>query len=334
MSALFTGMPLQPGTFDTNAGDAGFSDGPSLDQVLAKTLSAGKRFSSLEVSVRWSTGIAAGGQPHPSNQLVYQAAGRPVPVGTDPAEIFKRIFGGLPTSTGPSPNLARQKCILDFVGGQYSSLMGKLGAADWQKLDAHLTQVRALEVSIGTGSNVACVAPVTGDTSDYAQDTATPKTGKVMADLLVMALACDLTRVGTFQWTDSEAKHTYPFLGLNQNLHYYEHDGGFQPQALSTVYKWYTEQFTAFVQALVDHNLINDTVVVWGSGIQRPDTHAQDNMPYVLAGHGGGLRGGVYAPLSNATGNDVLVTAANLCGLTVSTFGRPEFCHGPLPGLT
>ena len=49
-----------------------------------------------------------------------------------------------------------------------------------------------------------------------------------MMDMMVMAMACDLTRVGTFQWTDTEAKHTFPWLNLNSHHHFYQHDGGFR----------------------------------------------------------------------------------------------------------
>ncbi len=47
-----------------------------------------------------------------------------------------------------------------------------------------------------------------------------------MLDMLVMALACDRTSVATFMWTDSEAKHTYPWLDLSETFYFYQNGGG------------------------------------------------------------------------------------------------------------
>lgn len=47
-----------------------------------------------------------------------------------------------------------------------------------------------------------------GSVRDESTDEMIPAVGKLMTDVMVMAMACDLTAVGSFQWTDTEAKHT------------------------------------------------------------------------------------------------------------------------------
>ena len=61
-----------------------------------------------------------------------------------------------------------------------------------------------------------------------------------MMDMMVMALACEITGVGTLQWSDTEAKHTFPWLNLSEHHHYYQHDGGFRPAECEKICTWYS----------------------------------------------------------------------------------------------
>src|SRR5690242_14682656 len=72
-------------------------------------------------------------------------------------------------------------------------------------------------------------ATPTPDLGLHAGRARMPELGKAMLDMLVMGLACDLTRVGTMQWVDSQAYNTFPFLQLFDGHHAYQHDHGYQP---------------------------------------------------------------------------------------------------------
>ena len=124
---------------------------------------------------------------------------------------------------------------------------------------------------------------------DGRTDAAIPKVGKYMMDMLVMALACDLTAVATFQWSDTEAKHTFPWLGLRDHHHFYQHDGGFRPRECEQIGIWYSQQHLYLLQqmAAVDmggHSLLDESVVFFGSELQDPPSHGKTNMPFLLAG--------------------------------------------------
>lgn len=55
----------------------------------------------------------------------------------------------------------------------------------------------------------------------------------------------------------------------------------------------------------------------------------------VVAGGGGGLRGGPWLKDDSVSHNDLLVAILNLCGEDVNTFGDLRHCSGtPLPNLT
>jgi hypothetical protein len=253
---------------------------------------------------------------------------------------------------------ARQKSILDYVMGRYTKLSGRLGASDKAKLDQHFTKIRELEESLGKGalSGAGCRPPTRIDTKGYnattglnsandgsmkdqSTDAMIPAVGKFMLDMMVMALACDLTAVGSFQWSDTEAKHTFPWLQLSEHHHFYQHDGGFKPTECAQICAWYSEMHAYLLGAMqaVDmggHTLLDESVVLFGSEISHPPDHTKENMPLMLAGGGGGLKTGRVLTFKNVPHNNLLVSIFNLFGDTRTSFGDAELCQDPLTGLT
>jgi hypothetical protein len=340
---LLTGTPQTP-EYDN------FAAGPSLDQVLASRLSGGYALPSLELAVRWGTGKSHG-LPHPINILSFRDAPgfAPIPPKLDPAAIWQDLFG----ATAPSPSSRTwDKSILDAVDKRYVKLSQRLGAADRARLEQHLTSLRELEQRVAQGS-FECARPALPDTSDYdpaaglqaddngsirdvETDAAIPKVGRLMMDILVMALACEITPVATLMWSDTEAKHTLPWLGLNEHVHFYMNDGGHQPDELTQIFTWYATQHLYLIEQLAqvsvgEHTLLDETVVFFGSHLQHPATHAKTDMPFLLAG--GGLPG-KWHDAGHRPHNDLLLALCNLLGDGRTTFGDPQFCTGPLGGLT
>lgn len=350
---LLTGA-VQPG-----AGN--YPKSPSIDQVLAGRLSAGKARASIQVAVRWATGKSHG-LIHPINALNFEAEPphAPIPPRLDPQQIFNDLFGSavpnMPSGDTESIAALRKKSILDFVDKRYVALAARLGAADRMKLEQHLTKIRQMEMAIDampsptTGS---CTPPEKVDTSNYnprsglnadndgkvkdnKTDAAIPLVGKFMMDMLVMALACDITGVVTLQWSDTEAKHTFPWLNLSEHHHFYQHDGGFRPAECEKICTWYSQQHAYLLEQMqnVDmggHSLLDESIVFFGSELQDPPAHAKNNMPFLLAGGGGGLRTGRWLRYNGLPHNQLLVSLLNLCGDSRTSFGDSRFNGGPLP---
>jgi hypothetical protein len=154
-----------------------------------------------------------------------------------------------------------------------------------------------------------------------------------------MALACDYTGVATLQWTDTEAKHTFPWLNLTEHHHYYQHDGGgpdgYRAIECEAICKWYSQQHLYLLQemAKIDmggHTLLDESVVFVGSEISHPPTHTKTDMPFLLAG-GGGMRTGRWIRYNHQSHNNLLVSLLNLFGDTRTTFGDSRYGTGPLP---
>jgi hypothetical protein len=342
-------------------GQRSYGQGPSIDQVIASRLQAATPRSrkSIEMAVRWATGKSHG-LISPLNALNFEddAEFSPIPPRLDPAQIFADLFGSLSGEVDPAALVARKRSILDYVDRRYAALSQRLGARDRQKLDQHLTKLREIEqrLALEAPAALACSTPTLVDTSDYnprtglnssdtgsvrdtSTDNAIPKVGTFMMDMMVMALACDITAVGTLQWSDTEAKHTFPWLNLAEHHHFYQHDGGFRPAECEAINTWYSSMHLHLIQemASVDmggHSLLDESVVFFGSELADPPTHSKLGMPFLLAGNGGGLRTGRWVRYDGVSHNNLLVSILNLFGDPRENFGDPEFSSGPLSNLT
>ncbi|MES1183258.1 MAG: DUF1552 domain-containing protein [Myxococcales bacterium] len=344
-------IALLTGTSQTGAPE-NFANGPSVDQVLASRLSRDLRLPSLELAVRWGTGKAHGlVSPIDILSFADQPNFAPIAPRLDPVQIWQDLFGTAPSAR---PDQQWDKSILDAVAARYAKLAKRVGAADRARLEQHATRIREIEQQLSQVT--ACQAPTLVDTSDYnpasgldsgdsgqikdpATDAAIPRVGKLMLDMLVMALACDITSVATLMWSDTEAKHTFPWLGLNEHLRFYMNDGGYQPAECTTIFTWYHTQHAYLLQQLAQTpaaagTLLDDTLVFFGSHLQNPANYEKTDMPFLVAGGGGGLRTNRWLQTPGASHNDFLVSLLNLCGDPRTSFGAAQFCTGPLRGLT
>jgi len=332
-----------------SAGSGSYVKGPSIDQVLAPRLSAGKAHGSLQMAVRWATGRTHTKlSPWDACTFGTDASSSPIPPRIDLVAAWNSLFW----NQGPATATATwDRSILDAVDRRYVKLAQKLGVADRQRLEAHLERIRDLERRVAR--QALCQPPVLPDLAGYnpapqssddgalvdaATDAAIPKAGKLMMDMMVMAFACDLTAVGFLQWADSEAKYTLPWLSLPETHYFYENGGGYRPVELQKIYTWSSSQHAYLLQQLAavnlgDHSLLDETVVFFGTELQHPAAHAKTDMPFLLAG-GGGLRTGRWVRYEGAPPhNNLLVSLLNLFGDPRTTFGDPRCCTGALPNL-
>ncbi|MEP7049403.1 MAG: DUF1552 domain-containing protein [Pseudomonadota bacterium] len=341
---------------------------PSIDQVLTPKLSAGKPIlGGLQFAIRWATGKSHG-KTSAINAMNFDNNG-PLGPQLDPQAIFTKLFGsstgGTGTMMGPDILTARRKSVLDYVDKKYAALEAKLGAADRARLDQHLTQIRQLETQLTslstdpTTPSTACKSPTKvdttgynptsglnsaddGSTKDLSTDSKIPAVGQFMTDMLVTALACDRTGVASLQWSDSEAKHTFPWLNLSEHHHFYQHDGGFQAAQCVQIDTWYSTMHAYLLKAMqaVDmggHSLLDETLIFFGTEISDPPTHNKINMPFMLAGGDGKVvRTNRWIKCGGVPHNRLLTSILNVYGDPRTQFGDSRVESTPLssPGLT
>jgi hypothetical protein len=345
MVALLTG---------TQQGSQGlYAKGPSLDQVLATRLATEQQpLKSVEMAIRWGTGKARG-VAHPIDILNYadSSAFEPIAPRIDPGLIWNELFGVRPVD----PEAEWDRSILDAVVRRYATLSGRLGARDRARLEEHLTHIRELEQRIAS-VGAACSRPTLVDLPGYdpyaglqsedditvthpETDAAIPEVADLMTEMMVMALACELTSVGTLQFVDCEAKYSLPWLDLPNAHACYMNDCGYNAEACATICTDYAGRLARLIARMAEvdmggHSLLDESVVFYGSHLQNVASHTKTDMPFVLAGGGGGLRTGRALSFDRASHNDLLSAMANLFGDPRTEFGDPTFATSPLAGLT
>lgn len=354
MGGLLTGRPILSGTF-MSAGPptAGWAAGISIDQHIAKVLNPPTPFKTLELGVQVIDAEVRG-------RLSYLGPSQPVPPIESPYDAFDRLFAAaMPPSMPGAPSAmdqlrARRKTVLDLVGEEISAVRGRVGTEDRSKLDAHLQAVQdiakrlAPTAPMAGAGGTACVGPTVGARMDVRAAANMPAVGKLQMDIAASALACDLTRVVTLQWTYAESNQTFPWLGITDFHHTMSHAGdndAVAQESLTKINVWYAEQLAYFLGKLAsytegDRTLLDNTAVVWCNEVGKGNNHSHRDLPFLIAGScGGRFRTGRFVDYmaGGAAGrphNDLLVALARAMGTTDTTFGDPAHVTGALPSLT
>jgi hypothetical protein len=325
IAQALTATELQEGAlfpYACNPGKmVGWGGGISLDQRLALEIGQANKFPSLELGVQVQ-------YSNVSSRISYLGPGQPVPPDDDPWHVFARVFTDLTTDPDVLAKLkAERKQVLDLVRGDYSALLGQVGYDDRQKLDAHMTAIADIQKHLDTVGTVggACQIPTIDAPIDiYANDNY-PAIGKLQLDLLAMAIACDLTRVASVQWTTVQTGKVFSWLGISQTHHDLSHSGlsdKDSEQKLVNIGNWHAQG---------SGTALDNTVILWCTDIAQGQSHARLDMPYILAGGAGGAwKTGRYVKHVGEPHNNLLVSIANALDVPITTFGNPDFCTGPM----
>lgn len=339
IGALFTGRELLDGTFVDGCGSqAGWANGISVDQAVANQIAEDTPIKSLELAVRAL-------ESDVQSRISYSGPGQPLPPLNDPRATFLRVFG----RSGGSPDglealAVHRRSVLDVVREQFAGIENQVGSADRTKLGQHLEFVRDMEQRLGAYSNGSpeCRAPELPPPLDANSEDDMPATTKLQLDMIAMAFACDLTRVASLQISTAQNRIRFPWLnslGVGHNLsHTGPSDSAAQAELVSRA-TWHAEQLAYLLHRLQsipegDGSVLDNTLVLWGNEVSRGNTHSHEQMPFLIVGTAGGaLRTGRVLSYDHASHNDLLVSVQNAMGVPASTFGHPDYCTGPLPGL-
>lgn len=292
-------------------GGADIQAGVSVDQAIAKELRGDEPFRSLELGLERgrSSGVCDSGYSCAySNNVSWSAPDRPVAKETDPRAVFARMFGDPRSALDQeqrSAARARQRSILDLVRGDAQALRRELGAADRRKLGQYLDSVRDLEKRLEQAERERQerVADVPEGLLDG--DGAHTTQLQLMYELTALALATEQTRVVTLMLGNGGSNYRYDFLGVDDGHHGLSHHGEVEQKRehLARIDRYHVEQLARFGARLAgeqsgEHDLLHDSLVVFGSGIGDGNRHNHDDLPMLLLGEGGGAaRGRGYVDL-------------------------------------
>jgi hypothetical protein len=282
-----TGAPIQ----DIN-GVIGAS-APSIDQIIAQGVAQPGRLASLEFGV---IALSNGG-------AIWRGAGQQLPPDRDPRGAFSRLFPpgiGQGELSNADRIRAGQSSVLDVVADQYDALLPRLSRDDRQKLELHRDLIRGVERRVDELAQIQCVRPDEPDLNDNFGNVGHYESRfDAFVDIAAAALACDLTRVISFQMSQLRNDH----LGIVGDVHAdYAHTSDVNGDAIEVMSR-YGEIHAGHVNRLLTRldsipegngTLLDNTMVLWCSELAT-GTHKFNIWPAIIAGGGGGaLRTGRY----------------------------------------
>lgn len=274
--------------------------GISVDQMAAQAVGQKTRFSSLELGVdagRMAGNCDSGYSCAYSSNISWSSESTPVGKEVNPRLVFERLFSGGKASEidkGQQQREALQKSVLDFISDDAKRLQSKLGRNDNRKLDEYLNGVREIERRIGTKSakpldieiDYAIPDGIPGDYQDHM---------RMMCDLMVLAFQTDSTRIATMMFANAGDNKNYRKIGVPDGHHDISHhgDNAEKLEKLSKINHFQVQQLSYLLQKMKsiregERTLLDNSMIVYGSGISDGNRHNHDNLPILLAGSGGG----------------------------------------------
>ena len=307
----------------------------SVDQKAAQIVGSETRYPSLQ--------IASGNDPN--NQISWNASGVSLPpiskVDVLYSLLFQKVDPKLQKTT--QAKQAAQASILDLVKTDAEYLQRKVGAQDKAKLDRYFTSVREVEKRIAQSSewltkpkpHVDYEIPGGANTMDFIDRV------PLYYDLMALALETDSTRVMTLGLADIGAN--YGGFDISRGYHQLTHHGKVPEYIteLSVIEQFHTEQLARFLNKLKSvpeengKTLLDNSMVLFGSGMGNASSHSNKNLPLILAG--GGFKHGEHKSYFKDENQKIATPAGRLFVSMLQRFGV-ETDHfgtasGTLPGL-
>lgn len=310
--------------------------GISVDQLAAKHLGGNTRFPSLELScdgVRNSGGCDSGYSCAYQFNLAWRSETQPVAPESNPRLVFERLFG-VGDKAERQANMKRrqdeQRSVLDFIQEDAKKLGKQLGRNDQNKLSEYLTGVREIEQRLERAEKFGPL-PDPGMSAPNGIPRSYSEHIRLMFDMLVLAFRTDSTRIATFMLAHDGSNRTFEEIGVTDGHHALSHhqSDAKKLEKIAKIDQYYIDQFAYFLGKLRDvkdvdgKTLLDNSMIVYASGLADGNRHAHDNLPVILAGRGGGaLNPGKHLKLAEKTPmSNLYVKMLNVMGAKVETFG-------------
>ncbi|MGD2133043.1 MAG: DUF1552 domain-containing protein [Maricaulaceae bacterium] len=274
--------------------------GVTVDQVAAQHIGQDTPLPSLELCIEGGglscgTGLSCAY----ANTISWQGPESPLPMENNPQVVFERLFGDGATEEERDARRAQARSMLDALTGEVATLKRNLPASDRERMDRYLEDVREIERRITLAGemlpeDLELPPAPTGIPDDF--DTHV----KLMFDLQVIAWQADITRVTTMMMAKELSNAVFPESGITDPFHNLSHHSNV-PENLEKLTQLNTYHMSTFAYLLDklastpdgDGNLLDHSLVLYGSGMSNSNQHDHDPLPIILAGGASGrLQGG------------------------------------------
>ena len=298
----------------TNGAD--INNGISVDQATAKEVGDATRFASLELGLEASAQAGncdSGYSCAYASNMSWRGPKNPMAKEIDPAALFDRLFAGKTvkeTRRAKSTREKYRKSILDFALEDAKALHRRLPAVDQRKLDEYLYSVRDVEKRI---DGVDKLRVTEEGVPDFPRPSGVPSGLKahseLMMDMMTLAMQTDSSRIISFMFTNAGSNRSYPEIDVSEGHHESSHHGKskHKQENIAKINRYHIDRFAYLLSRLRQVHegsgtLLDNCMIVYGSGISDGDRHNHDDLPILLAGGGAGrIKSGRHIRYKNGT---------------------------------
>lgn len=274
--------------------------GISVDQYAAQALGSATRFPSLELGCeagRSAGNCDSGYSCAYSSNISWAGEATPVGKEVNPRLVFERLFsnGRSESESLRAERTALRRSVLDYVSSDARRLQDKLGRNDNRKLEEYLSGVREIERRIEHSEletqqfDPAELEVPEGVPQEYAAHI------RLMCDMMVLAFQTDSTRIATMMFANAGSNRNYRHIEIPDGHHDLSHHAG-DPKKhakIRQINRFHVAQLSYFLQRLRsipegNGTLLDNCMILYGSGLSDGNRHNNENLPILLAGRGGG----------------------------------------------
>ena len=287
--------------------------GTTIDQIVAAQIGQDTPLPSMELSIEEvALSCGSGFACAYSNTISWKTPEIPLPMENNPQVIFEKLFGDGSTNADRAARKQLSRSLLDSVMDQVASLQKDLPAGDRTKLNDYLDDVREIERRIQKAEQ-----QIPADLKLPEAPVGVPESFdehfKIMFDLQVLAFRSEITRVATMMYARDTSGAVYPQSGVREGFHVASHHSNSRPNMdkYALINRYHVQMLAYFLEKLKatpdgDGNLLDHSMVLYGSSMSNGNQHDHDPLPIILAGGAAGqLKGGrhiqnpPHTPMSN-----------------------------------
>ena len=309
--------------------------GKSMDQYYAQRFGQETSIPSMQLcieAVDQAGGCSYGYSCVYTDTISWASETQPLPMIRDPRFAFDQLFGVGATPQERADRRREDQSILDSITAAAGRLRNTLGAADRARLAAYLDEVREVERRIqlvearnNSGTERELPGAPAGVPDSFSEHV------KLMFDLQALAFAGDTTRVFSFKLGRDASSRSYPESGTKSAFHPASHHGEREDRIVdfAKINKYHVSMVPYFLEKLRntpdgESNLLENTLVIYGSPMGNSNVHNHKRCPLFLAGRASGqLKGGLHLKAADGTPMaNVFLTLMHKLGLDdVDKFG-------------
>jgi hypothetical protein len=305
--------------------------GISFDQIAAASIGDQTKLPSLELSC--DHGQRAGSCDSGYScayqfNISWRTETLPMNPEVDPRLAFERLFGGENDTATKEARTKRElynKSVLDFVLEDAKQLNRSLSGNDQRKLDEYLSAVRDVERRIEASEKFVINLPPEQRQLKMLGDYNFEDHAHLMMDIMALAFQTDATRISTFILGHDGSNRPYPMANVAEGHHDLSHHRN-DPEKLkklAIINRYHMMQYAYLLGKLKsvkegDGTLLDNCMILYGSGLSDGNSHTPENVPMIMAGHGGGrIAAGQHIHL------DELTPLTNLYRSVLDVMGVP-----------